>query len=451
VELIPVAARPLQPLADLIGEARTYALHLGGHELGKHLGTRTVWQVNSTGAGGGVAELLQGLLAYLPELEITSPWLTIDGDDRFFEITKRLHNRIHGAATGGELDEADAAHYEAVSLANARSILSWVRPGDVVILHDPQTAGMAAHLVAYGAVVVWRCHIGTPTPSEVADRAWQFLRPYITAAQAHAYSRPQYRPEFVPRKVSWTIRPSIDPLAAKNAGLKHGDVLSILRATGVLAGSEQPEADIVADELPDEHTPILTQVSRWDRLKDMRGVMNAFAEHVVNGTEAYLVLAGPQTNGVADDPEGAEVYAECRDEWAALPAYARRRVMLAALPMADTEANARMVNALQRHATVVAQKSLAEGFGLTVSEAMWKRRPVVGGAVGGIVDQIGSGSGILVDPTDPAAFGKAVRRLLDEPDLARSMGAAARERVYERFLPDIQLLRWLNLLTSLLP
>jgi trehalose synthase len=438
-------------LADLIGEARTDALRTGARELRKHLGTRTVWQVNSTAAGGGVAELLHGLLAYLPELANPSPWLVIDGDEQFFEITKRLHNRIHGAATGREPDDADAAHYEAVSLANAELIMARVRPGDVVVLHDPQTAGIAAHLIAYGAIAIWRCHIGTPTPSPVADQAWQFLRPYITAAQAHVFSRPQYRPEFVPRKTAWTIRPSIDPFAAKNTYFDADDTAAILRAAGILPGAQSPLAVVVADELPDARTPIVTQVSRWDRLKDMRGVMQAFAAHVAGSSDAYLVLAGPQTDGVADDPEGSEVYAECRRDWAALPDYSRRRVMLASLPMSDADTNARMVNALQRHSAVVAQKSLAEGFGLTVAEAMWKRRPVVGGAVGGIVDQIGSGSGILVDPTDPVAFAKAVCRLLDEPDLARSMGDAAHERVHERFLPDIQMLRWLQLITTLLP
>jgi trehalose synthase len=188
------------------------------------------------------------------------------------------------------------------------------------------------------------------------------------------------------------------------------------------------------------------QISRWDRLKDMRGVMLAFADLVPDG---YLILAGPQTAGVSDDPEGAEVYAECAATWTRLPAPARRRVMLASLPMEDFERNARIVNALQRYAAVVTQKSLAEGFGLTVAEALWKSRPVVGSAVGGIVDQIAPGSGVLVDPHDPLAFGQAVRGLLENPDMATEMGQTAHRQVYENFLPDVHLMHWIELLASL--
>src|SRR5262249_54294977 len=154
----------------------------------------------------------------------------------------------------------------------------------------------------------------------------------------------------------------------------------------------------------------------------------------------YLILAGPQINGVGDDPEGAEVYNECLTAWRELPRDARRRVMLANLPMADVDENAVMVNALQRYATVVVQKSLAEGFGLTVAEAMFKRRPVVGSRVGGIADQIVDGTGFLVEPTDHAAFGAAVRWLLDDPVRAAAMGEAARRHVCHNYLADTQLL-----------
>jgi trehalose synthase len=294
-------------------------------------------------------------------------------------------------------------------------------------------------------IVVWRCHIGTPTPSPVAEAAWAFLRPYIMRAHALVFSRAQYRPDFVPTEKSWVIRPSIDPFAPKNVDLGPNAVTEILRGAGILGGDGT--ARVVTDQRPDPATPMLLQVSRWDRLKDMRGVMLAFAEHVPDG---YLVLAGPYTDGVADDPEGAEVYAECVATWTGLSPFDRRRVMLASLPMDDIESNALMVNALQRHATVVCQKSLAEGFGLTVAEAMWKNRPVVGSAVGGIVDQIGPGSGILVEPTDTAAFGKAVRRLLHDPQTAARMGDAAHRHVHRSFLGDVHLLHWITLLDAIL-
>jgi len=183
----------------------------------------------------------------------------------------------------------------------------------------------------------------------------------------------------------------------------------------------------------------------------MLGVLRGFAEHVALSGPGYLVLAGPSVAEVSDDPEGLAVYEECLAEWRSLPAGARRRVMLATLPLDDVDENAAMVNALQRHATVIVQKSLAEGFGLTVAEGMWKGRPVVGSAVGGIQDQIARDTGILLpDSTDLAAFGKAVRELLDRPDLAEQIGTAARAHVRDHFIGDIHLLRYAQLFNTLI-
>jgi trehalose synthase len=210
------------------------------------------------------------------------------------------------------------------------------------------------------------------------------------------------------------------------------------------------KADVLrVDAPPPADAPLVVQVSRWDRLKDMPGVIKGFAEHVDGDTGAHLILAGPNVAGVSDDPEGAEVYAECEDLWHSLPDSERARVHLACLPTNDTDENAAVVNALQRRATVVTQKSIAEGFGLTVVEAMWKARPVVASAVGGIVDQIDDPSrGTLIeDPTDLAAFGKAVGELLDDPERAAAMGAAAQDRARD-FLPDVHLAMWAKLLGS---
>jgi trehalose synthase len=210
-------------------------------------------------------------------------------------------------------------------------------------------------------------------------------------------------------------------------------------------------AGITAESRPRPRDPLVVQISRWDRLKDMAGVMRAFAEHVAPHDSGYLVLAGPAVAGVADDPEGAAVFADCLLEWRALPAAARARVMLATLPLDDTDENAAMVNALQRHATVIAQKSLAEGFGLTVAEGMWKGRPVVGSAVGGIIDQITPGTGILLpDPRDGRAFGVAVRSLLDDPAEAGQLGHAAQAHIREQYVGDVHLLRYERLFSELL-
>src|SRR5262249_32663600 len=171
---------------------------------------------------------------------------------------------------------------------------------------------------------------------------------------------------------------------------------------------------------------VVVQVSRWDRLKDMAGVMRGFAEHALPEQDAYLMLVGPSVSGVTDDPEGAEGYAECLTQWGHLPARAREQGVLVTLPVDDVEENAAMVNAIQRRSMVIVQKSLAEGFGLTVAEGMWKGRPVIGSAVGGIVDQIADGTGILLpDPTDLAAFGSNLAWLLARPEEAARMGAAA--------------------------
>jgi trehalose synthase len=179
--------------------------------------------------------------------------------------------------------------------------------------------------------------------------------------------------------------------------------------------------------------------------------MRGFADYVVPAGDGYLMLAGPAVTGVSDDPEGAAVYGECLTQWHDLPAAARARILLVTLPLDDIDENAAMVNALQRHASVIAQKSLAEGFGLTVSEGMWKGRPVIGSAVGGIIDQIGEGTGVLLpDPTDLQAFGRVVRRLLDDQAEAARLGRAAHAYVRENYVGDVHLLRYASLFSSLL-
>src|SRR5205823_1525526 len=210
-------------------------------------------------------------------------------------------------------------------------------------------------------------------------------------------------------------------------------------------------ATVVGDGRPGPEDPLLVQVSRWDRLKDMTGVLRGFAEHVAPFCAGYLALAGPAIDGVTDDPEGAAVYAECLAQWQRLPPDLRRRTLLLTLPVDDVEENAAMVNALQRHAMVIAQKSLAEGFGLTVAEGMWKGRPVIGSAVGGIIDQIAEGDGILLpDPADLTAFGAAARRLLGDQDQAARMGQAAHARIREQYVGDAHLLRYARLLGTLI-
>jgi trehalose synthase len=281
------------------------------------------------------------------------------------------------------------------------------------------------------------------------------------------FSRQKYVPSWIPAGKAWIIPPSIDPFSPKNQQLEVGTVRAILVKLGVLDGATptapatfvRREGDvgtvsrpavIVGEGRPGPGDPVLVQVSRWDRLKDMAGVMRGFADHVAPHGDGYLMLAGPAVTDVSDDPEGAAVYGECLLQWRNLPPAARARILLITLPLDDIDENAAMVNALQRHATVIAQKSLAEGFGLTVSEGMWKGRPVIGSAVGGIIDQIGEGTGILLpDPADLEAFGSAARLLLGNPDHAAQMGKAAHARIREQYLGDVHLLRYAGLLATL--
>ena len=217
-----------------------------------------------------------------------------------------------------------------------------------------------------------------------------------------------------------------------------------MRSDGSM-GAVTRSAGITGESRPGPDDPLVVQVSRWDRLKDMSGVMRGFAEYVAPSASGYLVLVGPAVAGVTDDPEGAAVFGDCLLQWRELPAAARARILLVTLPLDDVDENAAMVNALQRHATVITQKSLAEGFGLTVAEGMWKARPVVGSAVGGIIDQIADGTGILLpDPRDLEAFGAAVRRLLDHPGEASQMGRAAQTHIREQYVGDLHLLRYGN-------
>jgi trehalose synthase len=437
-------------------------------QLRNQLGGRTIWNVNSTAAGGGVAEMLQVLVGYVKDAGIPVRWSVITGDAAFFALTKNLHNHLHGDAGSGPLGEADADHYRQILAANAVELVQQIEPGDLVLLHDPQTAGLAAPLMGAGARVVWRCHIGVDWEDAATRAGWKFLRPHLAAAEGFVFSRRNYVPSWIPQKKVWIIPPSIDPYSPKNQDLSAETVRHILITIGVLdgaapgmpgsftrrdggAGVVSRAAAIVGDARPGPDDPVVLQISRWDRLKDMAGVMRGFSEYVAPSAQAYLVLAGPAVTGVADDPEGAAVYAECLMQWRDLPAAVRARTLLVNLPLDDIDENAAMVNALQRHATVITQKSLAEGFGLTVSEGMWKARPVIGSAVGGIIDQIAPGTGILLpDPGDVKQFGAAVRQLLDDPEEASRIGRAAHAHVREQYVGDLHLLRYASLFSTLI-
>jgi trehalose synthase len=416
---------------------------------------RRLWHINSTAEGGGVAELLRANLRYLAGDGIATRWAVIDGDPAFFEITKRIHNRLHGVlGDAGPLGEAERAHYDRTSAENAAGIAGLIRAGDVVVVHDPQPLGLVPALRAAGAVVIWTCHIGVDVANDVCRSAWEFLLADARAAHATSFTRRAYVWDGLDDARVHLIPPCIDVMAPKNVAIQPARRDAILRAAGVLARPLRSDrghhADVWQDGFVPAGAPLVVQVSRWDALKDPAGVVRGFVEEP-RLDRAHVLLAGPAPFGVADDPEAVEVLQAVEDLRVGLPRAQRSRVHLANLPTQDVVENARIVNALQRRADVVVQKSLAEGFGLTVTEAMWKARPVVAGGVGGIRDQIEDGvSGMLVDPRDLAAFGNAVARVLRDPAHAAAMGEEARRRVAERYLPTRYLGSYLELILDLL-
>jgi trehalose synthase len=437
---------------------------------GRELRGRVIWNVNSTAKGGGVVEMLRPLLGYSRGAGIDTRWVVISGGPDFFEVTKRLHNHLHGyEGDGGELGRDQHAIYRQTLAANAAEFVPLVRPQDVVILHDPQTAGLTDAVRRTGARVMWRCHVGLDEPNDLARVAWAFLLPYLLAADAFVFSRACFAWDGLPPEKIAVIRPSIDAFSPKNALQPPDLALAILAKTGIIPhptrdhptftradgtpGLIERRAAMFEVEPVSPNDPLVTQVSRWDSLKDPLGVLRGFVSHVAEVEDAHLMLVGPSTEAVADDPEGAGVFASVRDTVVHLPDGIRRRVHLVSLPMDDIEENAAIVNALQRHSGVVVQKSLAEGFGLTVAEAMWKERAVVASRIGGIRDQIVDGkSGLLIsDPRDEREFGTAVAGLLSDVSRAQAIGAAARESVQQRFLGPHHLGRFFEVVRRVLP
>ena len=296
---VNVQALTPERLSPLIGPERTERFDKFARAAHDMLSGRVVVNVNSTPTGGGVAEMLRTLLAYARGVGVDTRWFVINGDPHFFAITKRIHNHLYGAlGDGGPLGEAEHRHYEDVLRANAAELLTVVRPRDIVLLHDPQVAGLAADLARAGATVVWRCHVGSDTTNDHVEEAWAFLRPYLDDVDAYVFSRAEFAPPWAEPEHVFVIPPSIDPFATKNQAMEPDEVDAVLRYVGLLGGDGPPPSTtfIRADGSPgriDRHAdvlqtgpppppdaPLVVQVSRWDRMKDMAGVMTAFAEHI---------------------------------------------------------------------------------------------------------------------------------------------------------------------------
>lgn len=466
-------------LAAAAGELKTEAASLV-----PRLAGRTIWHVNSTATGGGVAEILPPAIRLLRDLGISTEWVVIGSSDpAFFALTKRLHNLVHGSGDP-RLGPADREVFERVGRENAARLQPLLRPGDVLVVHDPQPLPLAGFLrPAIPLVTVWRCHIGLDESNAATHAAWDFLAPYLDHYDHAVFSAPEYIPERLAGRAK-VICPGIDPLAPKNRELSLHETVGVL-CRGALIPCPSPTVGdpypaLAHRALPDGRfapvstgenvgllsRPILTQISRWDRLKGFLPLMRAFAGlkqsvYVTDGRTdplqrrrldlVRLVLAGPDPAGVSDDPEASDVLDELRAAYAGLHPAVQDDIVLIVLPMQSVEENALMVNALQRASTIVVQNSLREGFGLTIAEAMWKRIPVLSNSRAcGPRQQVRDGvDGRLVrDPEDEAELRQVIQEMLASPDGLRRMGRAAQRRVHDGFLVLAQLRSWGQLLAA---
>ena len=364
--------------------------------------------INSTSVGGGVAEILTRMVPLLRDLGIDTTWDVIKGNQAFFGVTKAFHNALHG----GE-ETITEEMFEVFRATTAMNLADLDTYGDVIVVHDPQPAGLIARKPDVGGRWLWRCHIDVSTPD---PRVWGFLQDYVAQYDASIFSMPDFAQKLA--SLQYMVPPSIDPLSDKNRDLPADDVRAVVERYGL-----------------DPDRPILTQISRFDRLKDPLGVMRAY-RMVRRRHDCQLLLAG---GGASDDPEGAEVLREVREAAGNDPDIH----VLELPPFSDLD-----INALVRGSTIVMQKSIKEGFGLTVTEALWKKKPVIGGAVGGIRLQLLNGvTGFLVHSPEGAA-NRAVT-LLGDATLRDAVGAAGHEHVKENFLTTRHIRDYLLLMLAM--
>jgi trehalose synthase len=401
----PPAPPRLEDYGPIIGRPELDEIRF----LGRHLQGKTVKMVNSTAVGGGVAEILNRLIPLLNELEIPTRWEVITGGNDFFEVTKGFHNALHGGDYNltKQIQDIFMAYNE-----QNRQRMQFVE--DLFVIHDPQPAGLIASKSETRGRWIWRCHIDLSNPHR---GVWDFLKPMIEQYDATIFSSPAFTRQLsVPQ---YLFYPSIDPLSEKNKELEESYIDKVCDDFGI-----------------DRSRPVITQISRFDRLKDPVGVIEAY-KLVKKYVDCQLVLAG---GGATDDPEGAVVLEEVMDAAGDDPDV----IILNLPPWSGLE-----INALQRASTVIVQKSLKEGFGLTVTEGLWKQKPVVAGAVGGIPAQIiHKLTGVLVHSVEGCAY--QIRYLLTHPEFAAQLGRNGREHAKENFLITVNLKRWLLLFQIML-
>ncbi len=373
--------------------------------LAQRLEGKTVQHINSTAMGGGVAEILNRMVPLLKELGVNTAWDVIKGGAQFFEVTKKFHNALHG-----KKEEIGKDDYEIFMETSRKNIEELNIYGDIVFIHDPQPIAMVEK--KHDNKWIWRCHIDVSAPDKAV---WKFLYDFIIKYDSSVFSAPSFSRELPIRQ--FLISPSIDPLSDKNKELPPDVVDGVLEKYGIV-----------------QDKPIVTQISRFDRLKDPVGVIEMYKK-VKKYIDCQLILAG---GGATDDPEGVKVLEETKERAGKDP-----DIHILLLPQNDIE-----VNALQRASTVIVQKSIKEGFGLTVSEALWKAKPVVASYAGGIPLQVTHKySGLLCRSIDGGAF--AVKQLLNSPAYAEKLGRNGHEHIKNNFLLTRHLKNYMLLFLSL--
>jgi trehalose synthase len=361
--------------------------------LASKLSGKVIQNINSTFTGGGVAEILSRMLPLLSELGVDARWSVIKGDAAFFEVTKKLHNALHGKDE--KISAQDISVFQETSQKNIKELELY---GDIMFIHDPQPIALIERKKELGKEWIWRCHIDVSRPNETA---WDFIKPWVTQYDAAVFSAPAFSTPLPLRQ--FLISPSIDPLSDKNKELSQDIIDSVLSKYGI----------------PSDR-PLIVQVSRFDYLKDPVGVIQVFKQ-VRRSIDCRLVLVG---GTATDDPESGKVLAEVMNRAEGDPDIQ----ILVLPPGSDVE-----INALQRAAAVVVQKSLKEGFALTVSEALWKAKPVVASAVGGIPLQVKNKfTGLLSHGIEGTVY--AIKQLLGNPEYAKWLGQNGREHVKHNFL-----------------
>jgi trehalose synthase len=403
-EILTLTRIPLDDYAELLGAGEIEELRA----LAKPLRGRGIEMINSTAVGGGVAEILTRLVPLAEELDLNIKWDVMTGGQDFFDVTKSFHNALHGAPY-----HASPRDFEIFLAYNKRNCATLPLDSEFVVIHDPQPCGLIDARPSGANHWVWRCHIDLSHPIRTV---WDFLEKFVSRYDGAMFSSPEFSRQLaIPQ---YLFYPAIDPLSEKNRPL-----------------DQEFTADVLSRYQIDPHRVILTQISRFDRLKDPVGVIRAY-RIVKRYFDCQLVLAG---GSASDDPEGAVVLKEVLREAQSDP-----DIKVLELPAwAPLE-----VNALQRASTVVIQKSLREGFGLTVSEALWKKKPVVASAVGGIPIQIiHKHTGLLSHSIEGAAY--QIRFLLSHPEIAAKLGEQGHQHVKENFLITQKLKRYLTLFLTL--